>query len=84
MALPNLASELSDARERLARLEAHASLQDRLTEERHQKVLATLKELELRAADSDQRHWRLTASLIALAAGGGAGVAQIFSGVIGG
>ncbi len=84
MAIPNWATEIGEVRERLARLEAHAAMQDKVAEQRHQQILSTLKELEHRAVDSDKRHWRLTAGLIALAVGGGAGAAQLLRGLLGG
>lgn len=84
MALPSWASELSEVRERLARLEAHGAVQDRVSEQRHQQLLASLKELEQRAVDAEKRGWRLTIGLVALAVGGGAGAAQLLRGLVGG
>lgn len=84
MAVPSWATELSEVRERLARLEAHGALQDRVSEARHQQLLTSLKELEQRSVEADKRHWRLTVGLVALAVGGGAGAAQLLRGLLGG
>ena len=81
--LPAWVGELSEVRERLARLETRAESHDEASEERHGQVVSALKELEERLVEADKRSWRLTVGLSALAMGGGAGAMEILRSALG-
>ena len=46
-------------------------------------VYEKMRELEQRSVEAEKRSWRLTIGLVALAVGGGAGIAQVLRGLLG-
>ncbi len=75
--------DLSEVRERLARLEARGEAHEAASVERHERVLAALTAVQSRLDQVDARAWKLTAAL-ALSAGGVAGGAELVVRLLGG
>ncbi len=76
--------DLTDVRERLARLEARAEALDLANAERHRQLMRHLTAMEERLAEVEQRSWKVALGLAVLGIGGGAGAAQLIRAAIGG
>lgn len=76
--------ELSDVRERLARLETLVEAHDRADEERQKAVLAAIKEVEEGLERVETRAWKVAVGLAALGLGGGAGAVELLRAAVGG
>lgn len=76
--------DLTEVRERLARLEARAEALDLANAERHRQLMSHMKIMEERLAEVERRSWKVALGLAVLGVGGGAGAAQLIRTVIGG
>lgn len=76
--------DLTEIRERLARLEARAEAHDLANAERHRQLMDHLKSVEARLAEVEARSWKVALGLAVLGIGGGAGAAQLIRAAIGG
>ena len=76
--------DLSEVRERLARLEARAEALDLANAERHRQLMTHMKIMEERLAEVERRSWKVALGLAVLGVGGGAGAAQLIRAAVGG
>ena len=76
--------DLTEVRERLARLEARAEALDLANAERHRQLMTHMKIMEERLAEVERRSWKVALGLAVLGVGGGAGAAQLIRAAVGG
>jgi hypothetical protein len=80
----DLADDVTEVRERLARLEMGAEAHEKASAERHGLVLGAIGEIRARLDKADERSWRTVLAVAALAAGSGVGGVELVKALLGG